>query len=185
MDEGVWEGHRHCKTQASTQVASYLLGSGFAWVLKSFLLLDSFFVSFLASGSDGEGVLLPSGSVFGGSPLRYTCICWLWRGGGGVGHARKCGQPWENQEHTHTHTCTDKRKKKEDASNSKSKWIQAKIISKKKKDANLHKENQNWKENKKSKTVSMTRCINLTVNQVAVLQYETQTMCIIIHDDVY
>lgn len=31
----------------------------------------------------------------------------------------------------------------------------------------------------------MTRCINLTVNQVAVLQYEIQTMCIIIHDDVY
>lgn len=31
----------------------------------------------------------------------------------------------------------------------------------------------------------MTRCMNLTVNQVAVLQYETQTMCIIIHDDVY
>ena len=85
-----------------------------------------------------------------------------------------------------THTCTNKRKKKKDASNSKSKCIQTKIIiKKKKKDANLHKENQNWKENKKSKTVSMTRCINLTVNQVAVLQYEIQTMCIIIHDDVY
>lgn len=49
----------------------------------------------------------------------------------------------------------------------------------------MHKENQDWKENKKSKTVPTTRCINLTVNQVAVLQYETQTMCIIIHDDVY
>lgn len=42
-----------------------------------------------------------------------------------------------------THTCTNKRKKKKDASKSKSKCIQTKIISKKKKDANLHKENQN------------------------------------------
>lgn len=42
-----------------------------------------------------------------------------------------------------THTCTNRRKKKKDASKSKSKCIQTKIISKKKKDANLHTENQN------------------------------------------
>lgn len=127
---GVGEGHRHWKTQANTHITSYLLDSGFAWVLGSFLFLDSFLVSFLASGSDGEGGLLPSGSVFGSSPLRYTCICWLWRGGGHMGHAQSVAR---HRRIKSKHTCTNKRKKKKDASNSKSKCIQTKIISKKKK----------------------------------------------------
>lgn len=63
------------RIQADTHITSYLLGSRFACVLKSFLFLDSFLVSLLACGSDGEGLLRPSGSIFGGSPLKHTCIC--------------------------------------------------------------------------------------------------------------
>lgn len=73
MDGG--NGIDIAKHKPIDMLTSYLLGPGFAWVLQSFLFLDSFLVSFLASGSDGEGVLLPSGSVFGSSPLRYACIC--------------------------------------------------------------------------------------------------------------
>lgn len=127
---GRGKGHRHPKTQANRHKTSYLLGSGFAWVLGFFLFLDSFLVSFLASGSDGEGVLLPSGSVFGGSPPRYACICWLWRGGGRMEHAQSMASHGRIKS---TYTCTNKRKKKRDASNSKSKCIRTKIISKKKK----------------------------------------------------